>query len=526
MEAGLDKNFRQLGRLLASLNLQLYQAADGGGLIQVDGGKVRRIATAKDLAPMLIDSVRIHVIKKGNYHGERIGEASLGNMLHAKSFLGNFKVIEDVVTTPVVLSDMTPSQPGFNDGGILYLGTPVSTCDNLDTTNKFLDVMDWASNADRTNAVAASLTILFRHHWLGGKPLVLVTATKSHSGKGTVIEFVRGLTSQAQLLYENLDWPMEKALQAQLLRHPEIGVINLDNVRLDSSGGRARIIRSGFLESFVTNGEVMLNSPGLRPVRTANKFVLLLNTNEGSLSIDLLNRALPIRLAPTGDVTQRKSPIGNPKLEFLPANRSQIEAERWGMIQRWVEAGKPLDESVAHYPMSVWAKTIGGILQVNGFKDFLGNFSATRAAADPIREAISILAFHSAGKPLRAGTLATKAVGQGLAKTLLVGADPANTAACERLMGVVLKPYVGETFTAVTSSEKITYRLKKESKRWDTGSPHYRYTFEEIGREALAEEPHGLVLEERAAIPEPEYEPDGLSEISLDTLPDTKGGPQ
>jgi len=522
MEAGLDRNFRKLGRLLSSLNLHLYQAADGGGLIQVDGSKVRRIATAKELAPMLIDSVRIHVIKKGKYHGERLSEPTLGNMLHAKSFLNNFQTIEDVVTTPVVLANYLPSQPGFNARGILHLGSAVSTSKSMDTTNKFLDVMDWASNADRTNAVAAALTILFRLHWRGGKPLILVTATKSHSGKGTVIEFIRGLTSQAQLLYENLDWPMEKALQGQLLRHPEIGVINLDNVRLDSSGGRARIIRSGFLESFVTNGEVLLNSPGLRPVRTDNKFVMLLNTNEGSLSIDLLNRALPIRLAPTGDVTQRKSPIGNPKLEFLPANRNQIEAERWGMIERWVEAGKPLDESVAHYPMSVWAKTIGGILQVNGFKDFLGNFSASRAAADPIRGAISILAFYAAGRPMRAGSLATKAIAQGLAKTLL-GVDPTNAAACERQMGITLRPYVGESFTAFTASEKIVYRLKKESKRWDEGFPHYRYTFEEISREPVNDEPHGLVLEERSASPDLEYEPDGLSGISVDTLPETEG---
>ena len=39
--------------------------------------------------------------------------------------------------------------------------------------------------------------------------------------------------------------------------------------------------------------------------------------------------------------------------------------------------------------------TIGGILKVNGFKDFLANYHATRAAADPMRESIGILAFHA-----------------------------------------------------------------------------------------------------------------------------------
>jgi hypothetical protein len=342
--------------------------------------------------------------------------------------------------------------------------------------------------------------VLFRHHFIGGKPLVLVTATKSHAGKGTIIEFIRGNTAKSELLYESIDWPMEKSLQQQLLQRPEIGVINIYNLRIDSSG-RGKVIRSGFLESFVTNGEILLNSPGLKPVRCDNKFLILLNTNEGSLSTDLLNRPLRIRLAPEGDITQRQCPIGNPKLEFLPANRSRINAELLGMIERWRQEGMPMDKSASHYPMSVWAKFIGGILLVNGFKDFLANYSSIRTAADPLREALSILAFHAGSYPRRASQLAKIAVTQGLAKVLLPGADPANTAACERVMGVTLRPYVGESFIVSTASEKISYRLKKESKRWDGGQPHFRYTFAEEGREAVTgDTPGGLVLEEPSII--------------------------
>ena len=75
------------------------------------------------------------------------------------------------------------------------------------------------------------------------------------------------------------------------------------------------------------------------------------------------------------------------------------------MIDRWVKEGKPLDETVQH-PMGPWAATIGGILMVNGFKDFLANYSPRGAAADPIREALGILAFHAGNEPRRAGDLA------------------------------------------------------------------------------------------------------------------------
>jgi hypothetical protein len=178
------------------------------------------------------------------------------------------------------------------------------------------------------------------------------------------------------------------------------------------------------------------------------------------------------------------------------------------MIDRWVKAGKPLDESVAHYPMGPWAKVIGGILLVNGFKDFLTNYSATRVVADPIREALSILAFHNAGKPRRAGELVKSAVKEGLVKTLLPGVDPANDGATERALGHLFKKYAQETFTVHTPGdvgyEAITFRLVKRQGRFDEAHPHYRYIFEEVSRESVTEEPQGLVLERPGIVGLPE----------------------
>jgi hypothetical protein len=513
MNEGVSRNSLNLGKLLASkLSRQLYQSADGDGLIQIMGGKVRRIATARDLTSLLIDYVRIAVIKNGKYQGERIASETLTAMLHAKVFLKNFREVKDVATTPVVLSDFTLAQPGYNElDAVLYLGSATGSAAKMDATIRFLDVMEWASNADRTNAVAAFLTIPHRLWWPGGKPFILVTANKSHAGKTTVCEFINiDKTATARIEYEDKDWPMQNQLYTQLMQKPEIGIISFDNVRTDSSGGRAKVIRSGYVESFVTSSEVVIGrATAHKAVWAANKFVVMLNSNEGSLSIDLLNRSLPIRLAPTGYVTQRRSPIGNPKLEYLPANRRQIEAERWGMIDRWVKAGKPLDEAVSHYPMGPWAKVIGGILLVNGFKDFLANYTATRFVADPIREAISILAFQNAGKPKRAAELVKSAVKEGLLKTLLPGVDPANEGAAERALGHFFRDYIGELFTAHTATdnawEKVTYRLLKRQGRFGEPHPHHRYLFEEVGpREAVTQEPQGLVLERPGIIGLPE----------------------
>nr|ADY58736.1 hypothetical protein Plabr_1119 [Rubinisphaera brasiliensis DSM 5305] len=500
VEAGHAYNFESLGKLLSSLPLGLYRHRDGGLLLD-DNGTATRITTAKQLTPLLVDAVRMTVIKEGKHKGEHPSDSILNTMLASRSFLDNFEEAAHVATTPVVLKDGSPAAPGWNAGGVLYLGSRTATAD-LDCIPRFLDVMPFDSEASRTNAVAALLTVPFRLQFPGGKPLVLVSATKSHSGKGTLIEFVKGQCPKAEILYESTDWPMQRQLHEQLLQTPEIGVLSFDNVRTDSAG-KAKIIRSAFLEGFVTNAEIVLSSAisRNRPLRTANTFVVMLNTNEGSLSPDLLNRSLPIRLTPTGDLQERVARTkailgGDIKHEWIPQNRKRIESEMLGMIERWVKEGKPHDHDVRH-PMGPWAATIGGILKVNGFDEFLANYGSTRATADPVREALSILAFRSGGKPMRARQLSQLAVREGLHKTLMPGVEHTNVSACERAIGVSISPYVGETVMVSTPIEAITYRLTKQQGRFGESHPHFRYLFNEESRQTLTEEPGGLVLEER-----------------------------
>src|SRR5262249_18852228 len=122
----LDRNFQQIGKLIASM-LDLYQRPDGG-LLLVEATQARAIDSARGLAPLLIATVRIAVTKNGKYAGEKPSDSVLNNMLRSRSFLSNFRLVQEVVTTPVVQPDSTPSTPGFNArNGILYLGPPVTT---------------------------------------------------------------------------------------------------------------------------------------------------------------------------------------------------------------------------------------------------------------------------------------------------------------------------------------------------------------------------------------------------------------
>ena len=243
--------------------------------------------------------------------------------------------------------------------------------------------MAFETEADRTNAVAGALTVLLRNHLPGGKPVLIVTANKSHAGKDTVITFAAGTAGSISISYQATNWAVERNFVGAIKSNPDVGVVVIENARLDRGD---RFLASAFLERFATDPEPLLFSTGTGPpVRRRNDIVLAISTNFGCVSEDLMNRGLPVHLNPVGNVADRVSPIGNPRLEYLPANRERIAAELRGMVERWKAAGQPLDEDVRH-PFSVWAKRVGGILRVNGFRGFLGNYGVRKTVDDPLRQ--------------------------------------------------------------------------------------------------------------------------------------------
>lgn len=386
-------NYQALGQRLAESGDLFRNPSHGGGLVQLlTNGRTASITKAADLLPVIVDRVKVLVMKDGKVKGSRINAADLNAMLKSESFLNQFTTVDRLTPVPLYLPDFTLTVPGFNDGGpknrILNTGANPEISDNLDAINSVLDVMQFETNADRTNSVAAALTVLLHNHWPGGKPVVLVTATKSHAGKDTIILFATGTNKSVSISYQATNWAFEKSFVVAVKTNPDVSVIVAENARLD---GRDRVIASSFLERFATDPEPLLFSSGTgSPVRIHNDFVLAISTNFGNVSEDILNRALPIHLNPIGNIADRNPAIGNPKLEYLPANREQIAAELRGMVERWKDEGQPLDEDVRH-PFGPWAKTVGGILKVSGFTDFLSNYGSRKTADDPVRRGLGIL---------------------------------------------------------------------------------------------------------------------------------------
>ena len=211
----------------------------GGGLLLASSdGRIpqEHIQTASRLGPIIIDRLRVQVLKDGKTQKSHIPTGHLNTMLASEVFLLQFRVLDEVATSPRFLENFDLTVPGYNNGGngqcILHIGEAGRVSQSTDTIRAFLDVMDFATNADRTNAVAAALTVMLRNHWPGGKPVLVVTSTKSHGGKDTVILFAAGFTPQTSISYEPADWALQAAFVASLRKEPELGLVNVENARL------------------------------------------------------------------------------------------------------------------------------------------------------------------------------------------------------------------------------------------------------------------------------------------------------
>lgn len=484
----LDDNCRLLGSRLKEFG-DLYRVpGEGTGLVLVETDPVvsmRRIETPGDLAVHTYNRLRVSVMKNGARKGSLIPAQELKVAIRCNAFLRYFQPVDCFTTPPLYLPGFQLTEPGYSDAGpgnrVLYIGGTPAVEQSQEAIPAFLDAMDFATAADRTNAAAALLTVMLRNHFPGGKPLVNITANKSHAGKDTIVAFIASMYEHVSISYGRRDWANQNAFVAAVKDRPDIALVNLGNIRAEGAA-----VGSAFIEHLLTTSDLWLHSYRTGPaVQRRNDIVIAATTNRGSFSEDLMNRSLPIHLELAGNIADRKSTIGNPREEYLPANRERIAAEARGMVARWVEAGMPSDDSVRH-PFSTWAKCIGGILKVNDFEQFLANYNSRKTVQDPVRESIGLLGAEMLDEWKLVSKLAEKAVSLGLDRVLISSGDRGSDVARARGIGKTLSAHMDEDFHVETDSEILHLRLEKGCRRFESGGPvTTRYQFKLVSRNDL-----------------------------------------
>ena len=198
MTDGLDQNFSKVGKRLSSLVPDLYQ--QGSGLLLVEDHDHARSPRPRNCRRSSLTTSASGSRRTASTTGSESPGEVLGDMLLSRHFLGNFPKVKEVVTTPIVLATTRPPSPATTPWtASCTLGQrsqPPGTGHHQQVPRSHgVAVQRRPHQCRRRPAHGAFPPSL---PW--GKPLVLVTATKSHSGKGTLVDFIRGKTAKAECL--------------------------------------------------------------------------------------------------------------------------------------------------------------------------------------------------------------------------------------------------------------------------------------------------------------------------------------
>ena len=168
----------------------------------------------------------------------------------------------------------------------------------------------------------------------------------------------------------------------------------------------AKPIESPVLERCITDTRLNFRRLGSNTSigRPQNDVLFCLTMNLVQLGADLRRRALPVNLELSADVRDAAF-THDDVLGWVQEHRQAALAELLGLVQRWMDAEKPLSEVPArHSTGHRWAATIDGILAHAGMPGFLSNFEASEHAFDPKYEVmLDIVRAHHGREPMTAG---------------------------------------------------------------------------------------------------------------------------
>lgn len=249
----------------------------------------------------------------------------------------------------------------------------------------------WRQSADRVNFLGVLLTALTMPHWGRGHPFMAINGNKPGVGKSTLArvlgEIVEG-RSPVNVSYSLDDGEFEK----QLATRVEAGdrLIVIDNAK-------TRKLESQVLERCITDSRPAFRRLGSNTsiTRAQNDLLFVLTMNMVQLGPDLRRRALPVNLFVEESLRTLSFPLEDVS-GFVSAHRLELVGELAGMVQTWVELGRPIIANPArHSTSNVWAAAIDSILHINGFVGFLSNFEDSLHDFDPTWELVhDIAAIH------------------------------------------------------------------------------------------------------------------------------------
>lgn len=296
------------------------------------------------------------------------------------------KDLKTLVPYPVYGPDWKLSEPGWNENGIFYdqpweLEGLVPETDIGVIHRVLTDLLadfPFKSQADWENFVGLMLTPLVAHAIDGNRPLHLIGASLERTGKTKLAEevvggVILGRPTPAMQVSDRED-ERRKSLFAMLLDGDTI--CHLDNMPafVDSASLSSLLTASTYTDRILGRSE--------RP-KLQNAMTVVASGNNVEATGELVKRCVPIILQPKDARPEGRRDFKHPDLRvYVKQVRRRVLACLLGLIENWLQTGRSLHpHSLGSF--EAWSRTVGGILALNGYKQWRANESEWRKSSDP-----------------------------------------------------------------------------------------------------------------------------------------------
>ena len=243
-------------------------------------------------------------------------------------------------------------------------------------------------DADVANAVAMLLTGLLANRFVREtKPVFLIDGNQPGLGKTLLARVAAVVLDGAETKVVRFT-PDEEELQKTLCAALREGgsVLLIDNAKVVGGGA----VSSPTVESATTAPEISLRILGTSSLYSRPNDVLWMVTmNDTRTSPDLVSRGVAIQMYFEGDPRNRTFACPDP-VRYAREHRLAILGELAGMVVRWNQAGRP--DGLRPHRCREWGTVVGGILELAGLPEFLGNADEAAASFDVALEELAALA--------------------------------------------------------------------------------------------------------------------------------------
>jgi len=309
----------------------------------------------------------------------------------AKILVGHVAAAEGIrdlnlmVSYPVFGPGYVRIKPGWHNG--LYYDEPPELrglnhehdCEFIHNVLHDLVIdFPFKSETDRQNFFGLLLTPIIAPAIGGDRPMHLINSPLERTGKSKLVNDVWGgvitgrNTPAMQITSEEPE--REKRIIAMLLENTTM--MHLDNLPPNINSPAL----SSLLTASVFKGRLLGYS---RNVSLPNNLTIVGTGNNVQASGEIAKRLIPILMEPRTAKPEARTDFQHPDLRgYVRENRLTVLSCLLGMVDNWVEAGKPKHTNRLG-GFEEWSEAIGGILKVNGMSKWRTNEEEWREIANP-----------------------------------------------------------------------------------------------------------------------------------------------